>query len=111
MTGAKSEKRRTYLTSFVKMDSDEPFDTFKAQALVKISDKLKPDLLSYDNYDVAFAIKRHYPQKYNLNSDEDYGVSSSVLPSTRTPIITITIIEKERNGNGGSDDEVELVMI
>ncbi|KAI5997046.1 hypothetical protein EDD15DRAFT_2194729 [Pisolithus albus] len=49
-------KKRKGLTSYFKLDSDKPYDTWKAQLLVRISQKLNPNRIAYEDYDVSFTV-------------------------------------------------------
>ncbi|KAL5528228.1 hypothetical protein ACEPAF_7364 [Sanghuangporus sanghuang] len=53
----KKAKDRAFKSTRFMLTSDEPFDTFKAQVLVKISDLLKPAILHYEDYEITYMIK------------------------------------------------------
>jgi hypothetical protein len=51
---AKCEPKKSSL----QLSTDEPWDTVKAQLLVKINNLLKPSTLSIDDYEILFSIPR-----------------------------------------------------
>lgn len=58
----------------MKLDSDEPYDTWKAQLLVRIDQNLLRDTIRFEDYDILFAIPRISPSPIALQSQEDYAV-------------------------------------
>ena len=52
----KSVSKCQSVSGHLKLDSDEPWDTLKAQILVKISDALCPAKIDYADYNVIFHI-------------------------------------------------------
>ncbi|KAI5994992.1 hypothetical protein EDD15DRAFT_2365882 [Pisolithus albus] len=65
-------KKRRGKSAFLKLNSDLPFDTFKAQLLVKISAHLQPDTISFDDYEVSFSIPRISPTPLSVTEEDDY---------------------------------------
>ena len=49
-------KKRQGHNLYLKLNSNIPFDTWKAQILVKIEEKIKLDYISYKDYDVSSMI-------------------------------------------------------
>ncbi|KAG1786504.1 uncharacterized protein HD556DRAFT_1449597 [Suillus plorans] len=68
----KDLKRRRGQGTYLKLTADEPFDTFKAQLLVKIYNEMKPATLSFDNYIVSFTIPRLSPSPLAITNQKDY---------------------------------------
>jgi len=60
--------------SYLKLNSNIPFDTWKAQLLVKIDEKMKPDRISYEDYEVSFMIPRVSPQLLSIVNEDDYNL-------------------------------------
>jgi hypothetical protein len=61
--------------SSLQLSSDEPWDTLKAQLLVKIDEVFKPTTLSIDDYDILFTIPRIVSKPgYPLASATDYSI-------------------------------------
>ncbi|KAF9230878.1 hypothetical protein BU15DRAFT_64532 [Melanogaster broomeanus] len=54
----KPKPKREGETAMVKLSSDEPFDTLKAQILKVISEALNPKLLAYDDYKITSFVIR-----------------------------------------------------
>ena len=70
----KDLKKRTGKNSYMKLDSDEPFDTWKAQLLAQIDQHLHPERIQLDDYDITFAIPHISPSPITIQSNEDYGL-------------------------------------
>jgi hypothetical protein len=81
-------KKRSGKNTFMKLDSDESFDTWKAQLLVRIDSLMKPDHLDIDYYEVSFAIPRISPSPINVTSNNDY-----------TMLIERSLKNKEKSAN------------
>ncbi|KAJ7018057.1 hypothetical protein C8F04DRAFT_1153209 [Mycena alexandri] len=57
--GKKAPASRTPMkTDLIYMTNDEPFDTLKAQILVRIAAVYAPDKLNFDDYNVSFTVPR-----------------------------------------------------
>ena len=76
--------------SVMVMNSDEPWDTFKAQALTRIEKVLKPPTISFDNYKVTFMVPR-LQKTTDLEDEQSYGfmVGRATCSSDPTAIICI----------------------
>jgi len=76
--------------SVIVMNSDEPWDTFKAQALMRIGKVLKPPTISFDNYKVTFMVPR-LQKTTDLEDEQSYGfmVGRATRSSDPTAIICI----------------------
>ncbi|KAI6016348.1 hypothetical protein BKA83DRAFT_4497974 [Pisolithus microcarpus] len=61
------------LTSYFKLDSDKSYDTWKAQLLVQISQKLNPSQITYEDYDVSFTVPCIYPSPLLVMMDNNYN--------------------------------------
>ena len=59
---------------YLKLNSNIPFDTWKAQILVKIDEKMKLDYISYKDYEVSFMIPRISPQPLSITNEDDYNL-------------------------------------
>ncbi|KAG2113824.1 uncharacterized protein F5147DRAFT_650234 [Suillus discolor] len=68
----KPEKQQKAINTFLCLSSDQEFDTLKAQILQKISEKLKPKTLAYENYSVEWYISRLQTAPLALSSADDY---------------------------------------
>ncbi|KAI5980757.1 hypothetical protein EDD15DRAFT_2181381 [Pisolithus albus] len=87
-------KKRKGVNSYFKLESDMPFDTWKAQLLVRICDKMKPAKISFDNYDVSFAVQRVYPTPLSISSDEDYTLLLERVQKAKEPAAVVYVQEK-----------------
>lgn len=87
----KAARDRASKSSRFSMTSEEPFDTFKAQILAKISDLLKPATLSFEDYSVTYIIKK-VQKKTSLENEDDYGFLLSLHPNSD---INVTVIQKK----------------
>ncbi|KAL5512135.1 hypothetical protein ACEPAG_3656 [Sanghuangporus baumii] len=67
----KKTKERASKSTRFSLSSDEPFDTFKAQLLAKISDLLKPAILRFEDYHITYMIKRKQKMT-SLQNEDDY---------------------------------------
>jgi hypothetical protein len=65
-------KRGDPKSDFFRLDEDKEWDTMKAQIMAKIDSILKPRTISYDDYDITFAIPRYSPQPMLLDDNDKY---------------------------------------
>jgi hypothetical protein len=71
--GSKDVKKRISCHStYMKLNNSEPFDTFKAQLLVRIDKYFTPKRLDLDDFQVLFSIPRISPMPIILAEDGDY---------------------------------------
>ncbi|SJL12746.1 uncharacterized protein ARMOST_16177 [Armillaria ostoyae] len=61
-------------TTWFKINSTEPWSTFKAQILTKISDILDPTKLDFDDYNITFTIQCHSTNPLPLANAEDLNI-------------------------------------
>ncbi|KAG1720312.1 uncharacterized protein EDB91DRAFT_1088882 [Suillus paluster] len=52
----KAKTKYEPISASVNLNSDEPWDTLKAQVLVKISNAIKPRVLNFDDYALTYQI-------------------------------------------------------
>jgi hypothetical protein len=62
--------------------------------MVKINYILKPLIISYDNYDIMFAIPCYLPQLMMLDTEEKYAYLVKHAPKAKTPSVKIIIKAK-----------------
>jgi hypothetical protein len=78
----------------LRLNSDEPWDTFKAQILVKISTAIKPKNINFDDYTLRFSITRLVPKpRMPIDLEGDYLFMIEQAVNTKTPMVSITINE------------------
>ncbi|KAI5994289.1 hypothetical protein EDC04DRAFT_2910613 [Pisolithus marmoratus] len=87
-------KKRKGLTSYFKLDSDKPYDTWKAQLLVQISQKLNPIQIAYKDYDVSFTVPRVYPSPLLIMTDNDYNFLLKHVRKAKEPMANVYVQEK-----------------
>ncbi|KAJ7699499.1 hypothetical protein B0H16DRAFT_1484141 [Mycena metata] len=69
----KSKSSRVAIaTDILTLNSDEPFDTLKAQLGVKIVTALKPAKLDFDDYIISFTVPRQVSEPIGLTDDKKY---------------------------------------
>ena len=95
---AKPKSKREPCTTFLCLCSDLPFDTLKAQLLVKISGIFEPTILSYDNYVVTFSVPRHSKDPLPLITDEDYKFMITRATKAKDAVANIKIVCNNPNG-------------
>ena len=110
----KATAKRKPKTQNLRLDNDEPWDTFKAQVLVKISTAIKPKNINFDDYTLRFSITRLVPKPgMPIDSEGDYLFMIEQAVKTKTPMVSITIDEdakedeSDKENNEGSDDDDE----
>jgi hypothetical protein len=92
------------------LSTSEPWDTVKAQLLVKIAAELSPPYLDYSHYDVMVYISRILPKPgMPLVTPENYASLLARVNNmtTLTPTVNITIEEKAPTtiGKDGKENE------
>ena len=100
----KAQSKQAPVSTSLELWSDEPWDTVKAQFLVKISDALSPQNLDFTDYDTRFYIPRSLPKPgIELATPENYAslVTRAHNLTSNTPTVNITI----RRKGGGADKE------
>jgi len=71
--GSKDLKKRIAChNAYMKLNNNEPFDTFKAQLLIRIDKYFTPRKLNIANYLILFSIPRISPMPMTLAKGEDY---------------------------------------
>ncbi|KAF8185982.1 hypothetical protein BJ912DRAFT_852486, partial [Pholiota molesta] len=94
---SKPVSKRQPVSDSIELGNQEPWDTVKAQLLVKIDTALNPAILNFDDFTVMFYIPRVLPKPgMALSIEENYAallVRAANLAS-KTPTINITIQQK-----------------
>lgn len=70
----KDVKKRVGTSTYMKLDSSEPFDTFVAQLLVRIERTFSPSKLAIQDYIISFSIPRISPLPIVLGTLDDYNL-------------------------------------
>jgi hypothetical protein len=91
---AKPEAKRKPRNVSLNLSTDKPWDTMKAQLLVKIDTCFSPPLLKFDDYEVMYYIRGVLPKPgIPLTDAGDYTslVNRMVKSASATPTVNITI--------------------
>ena len=101
-----ASKHKTKSTN-IRLNSDEPFDTFKAQVLVKIGHTLKPQTENIANYELRCTINCFISKPgMDFESEEDYTMMvESALKSKSPHIVNICVEEIERDAGANKENE------
>lgn len=95
----KAVSKRVPINESFELSTEEPWDTLKAQLLVKIDNALSPKNLDYQQYHVMFFVPKAGLVKpgLTLSTNEHYTtLLARVRASTNTiPTVNVTIQEKE----------------
>lgn len=95
--GKKDLKKCVGTNMYLKLDSDEPFDTWKAQLLVKIEKTFNPPRLDFDAYTITFSVPRIQPSAIALTSTEDYDLMLKRTQKNRDSTASIYVQEKSKS--------------
>ena len=105
----KPATRREPKKSSIQLSADEPWDTFKAQLLVKIDDLLKPSTLSIDDYEILFSIPRVVTKPgYPLASAMDYTILLERSVKSRLVQLSISAVIDNNKENDEVDNAEKL---
>lgn len=104
----KAVSKREPQSETLQIRTNEEWDRFKAQILVKISNTINPSPLDYANFDIKYYIQRLLPKPgLSLKSTEDYGMMiDQILKPVKPPTVNITVLERSKpNAEKENDDE------
>ena len=104
---SKVPAKRVGIPASMELSNTEPWDTFKAQLLVRIDKALQPKLLSFEDYNVTFYIRNSLPKPgLELQDLENYAslLQRASHLTSATPTIHIIIEEKAQAAH---DNHVE----
>lgn len=87
----KPEKQRKSVNTFMVLSSEIEFDTLKAQILEKISKSLKPNIIAFKNYAIAWTIPRTQASSIPLSSAADYLFLLELACKQKTPSVNLVI--------------------
>ncbi|KAF8835495.1 hypothetical protein BDN67DRAFT_1015519 [Paxillus ammoniavirescens] len=106
----KDMKKRKGSNMYFKLDDDEPYNTWKAQLLVKINEKMSLTMLSFDNYDVSFTIPHVSPSPLAIVLGDDSNLLLEHVRKAKNTEATVVVQEtplthtKEENSDSSSGD-------
>ncbi|KAI6159461.1 hypothetical protein EDD17DRAFT_1762512 [Pisolithus thermaeus] len=87
-------KKQKGLSSYFKLDSNKPYDTWKAQLLVQISQKLNPSQITYEDYDVSFTVPHICPSPLLVTTDDNYSFLLKHVRKVKEPMANVYVQEK-----------------
>ena len=89
----KELKKRNGKNTFMKLDDDEPFNTWKAQLLVRIDKILQPEKLDFNHYEVNFTIAHISTAPMLISCEEEYKDMLERLGKSKNPVCNILVQE------------------
>jgi hypothetical protein len=97
---AKSETKRKPRNVILTLSTDEPWDTMKAQLLVKIELVFSPQQLQFSDYEIMYYIRGVIPKPGIPLTDVEYIslISRIVKSASTTPTINLIIEPKSSVG-------------
>jgi len=110
----KAKSKQEPVNASIDLCTDEPWDTLKAQILVKILTAINPHMLHFDDYSLTYHISWILPKPgLSLLTEADYnGMMKQVDGmAAKAPIININVIQTQPTSNNNEnqgEDESEL---
>lgn len=104
----KAKTKREPINASVNLNSDEPWDTLKAQVLVKISNAIKPRILNFNDYALTYQIPRVLPKPgLSLITQADFDAMMKCVNGMNavTPLVNITVVQGQVQGANTGNDE------
>ncbi|KAG2119226.1 hypothetical protein BD769DRAFT_1390529 [Suillus cothurnatus] len=87
----KAKKQCKSINTFLVLSPKLEFDTIKAQILEKISEGLKPKIITFEHYSVAWTIPRTQASSMLLCSPTDYQFLLNLASKQKTPSVNLVI--------------------
>ncbi|KAJ7617580.1 hypothetical protein B0H17DRAFT_1152431 [Mycena rosella] len=108
MKKSKSARKPTK-TAILTLPNSEPFDTLKAQILIRIAAALDPAQENYDDYNIAFTVPRQVTDPITLDSEETYAhLVVHALKINTAPCAKIIVEAKEDCAGNKENDAIEI---
>jgi hypothetical protein len=108
---AKAVSKRAPKSHTFQLSLDEPFDTFKAQLLAKISASLNPPQLDITHYEIMCTVPHIIPKPgMPALSEADYAAVLGRVrraSSKEPPFVTVTISQHQENAPPIANTEAE----
>jgi hypothetical protein len=89
----KELKKRMGTNTFMKLELEEPFDTWKAQLLDHIHKTLAPNVLKFANYEATFTVPRVSTAPMAISSDKEYTDMLECIGRTKDLICSVFVQE------------------
>jgi len=90
-------KHGTVKNTFPQLKSTEPWDTVKAQLLVKIDGILKPTTIDFDDYTFSFSVPRVHMKLTELTDEDSYKFMVKCASQGKDPPMNLTIEPKPQS--------------
>ena len=90
----KDIKKHKGKNTYLKLDSNEPFDMWKAQLLTKIDKVLAPSVLDINLYDVSFAVPHFQPSPIMITQVDDYDLMLDRIQKNKDLTASVFVQEK-----------------
>ena len=90
-------KRGTAKNTFLQLESTEPWDTVKAQLLVKIDGILKLTTIDFDDYTFSFSVPRVHTKPTELTDEDSYKFMVERASKGKDPTVNLTIEPKPQS--------------
>ena len=88
-------KRGPAKNTFLQLESTEPWDTVKAQLLVKVDTTLKPETIAFEDYTFSFTVPRYHTKPTDLSDDgETYKFMIERALKAKDPSVTLIVEPK-----------------
>ncbi|KIJ92999.1 hypothetical protein K443DRAFT_41299, partial [Laccaria amethystina LaAM-08-1] len=92
----KELKKRTGTNTFMKLEVEEPFDTWKAQLLVRIDKTLAPNVLDFVNYETTFTVPRVSTAPMAISCDDEYMDMLERIGRTKDLVCYVFVQERQQ---------------
>ncbi|KAG2132755.1 hypothetical protein DEU56DRAFT_914078 [Suillus clintonianus] len=87
----KPEKQRKSINTFLMLSPELEFDTIKAQVLEKISEGLKPKMIAFEHYSIAWTTPQTQASSMPLCSPSDYQFLLDLASKQKNPSVNLVI--------------------
>ncbi|EDR13143.1 uncharacterized protein LACBIDRAFT_322603 [Laccaria bicolor S238N-H82] len=92
----KELKKRAGTNTFMKLEEEEPFDTWKAQLLVCIDKTLTPTVLDFANYETTFTVPHISTAPMAISCDEEYTDMLECIRRTKDLVCAVFVQEHQQ---------------
>ena len=92
----KDMKKCVGISTYMMLDSNEPFNTFVAQLLVRIETTFSPSKLSIEDYILLFSIPRISPLPIVLTTPDDYNLLLECVKKNKDHLAVCMFSKRQR---------------
>lgn len=83
--------------TFLQLAADEPWDTFKAQLLVKVDGVLNSTTIAFEDYGFNFLVPHIHTKLTDLTDEDSYRFMVECALKGKDPAISITVKPRARS--------------